>query len=103
MSDRSEWGSCTFLLLVYAFYARQNTLTPAVVGLFSLAAYMGIALILMPHFGLLSLMIADSVKHIIHATISGFLLQRHIGGLMRITFPNSPPLPTRIVSPEGPA
>lgn len=69
------------LLLVYAFYARQDTLTPALIGLFTLAVYMGVALVLQPRYGFYSLMIADTVKHILHALISGYLLQRRLGGL----------------------
>lgn len=69
------------LLLVYAFYARQDTLTPALVGVFSLMMYMVIALILWPTLGLFSLMIADSMKHIIHALISAYLLNRQMRGL----------------------
>ncbi len=68
------------LLLVYAFYARQDTLTPALVGLFSLTLYMVVALLLLPSFGLLSLMIADSTKHIVHALLSAWLLARRLGG-----------------------
>jgi putative peptidoglycan lipid II flippase len=68
------------LLLVYAFYARQNTLTPALIGLFSLVIYMIVAVVLLPSYGLYSLMIADSVKHIVHAGISAYLLQRGLGG-----------------------
>lgn len=68
------------LLLVYAFYARQNTLTPALIGLFSLVIYMIVAVVLLPSYGLYSLMIADSVKHIIHAGISAYLLHRGLGG-----------------------
>jgi putative peptidoglycan lipid II flippase len=68
------------LLLVYAFYARQDTLTPALIGLFSLLVYMGVALLLMPELGLLSLMVADSVKHIVHAAISAYLLNKRLGG-----------------------
>jgi putative peptidoglycan lipid II flippase len=69
------------LLLVYAFYARQDTLTPALIGLFTLAVYMGVALLLQPHLGFYSLMVADTVKHILHAVISAYLLQRRLGGL----------------------
>ncbi len=68
------------LLLVYAFYARQDTLTPALVGLFSLILYMVVAVVLFPYFGLFSLMIADSTKHIIHAAVSAFLLWRRMDG-----------------------
>jgi putative peptidoglycan lipid II flippase len=68
------------LLLVYAFYARQDTLTPALIGLLSLTVYMVIAIALLPGYGLFSLMIADTVKHIVHATVSGYLLMRRMNG-----------------------
>ncbi len=69
------------LLLVYAFYARQDTLTPALVGALSLLVYILIAIALFPALGLFSLMIADSVKHIIHATLCGIILVRRVEGL----------------------
>ncbi len=75
------------LLLVFAFYSRQDTLTPALVGLISLAAYMAVALGLMPQYGLFSLMIADSVKHLLHALIAAWLLSRRIGGLGQLALP----------------
>lgn len=68
------------LLLVYAFYARQDTLTPALVGLVSLVIYMVVAVLLLPRLGLFSLMIADSTKHIVHAALSAVLLRRRLGG-----------------------
>lgn len=68
------------LLLVFAFYARQNTLTPALVGLISLAAYMVVALGLLPWYSFFALMIADSVKHLIHTGVSAYLLGRGMGG-----------------------
>ena len=61
------------LLLVYAFYARKDTLTPALIGVVSLVCYLAAALLLFERFGLYSLMIADSVKHLVHAAISGGL------------------------------
>jgi putative peptidoglycan lipid II flippase len=71
------------LLLVYAFYARQDTLTPALIGLLSLSVYMVVAVVLFPTYGLFSLMIADSVKHIIHALVSAYLLARRLRGFGR--------------------
>lgn len=68
------------LLLVYAFYARQDTLTPALIGVASLIVYMIVALALLPSIGLFSLMVADSVKHIVHAALSAVILSRRIGG-----------------------
>lgn len=68
------------LLLVYAFYARQDTLTPAIIGLISLVIYMIVAIVLLPRIGLFSLMVADSTKHIVHASLSAILLRRRLGG-----------------------
>ncbi len=68
------------LLIVYAFYARKDTLTPTMVGLLSLVIYMITADALLPRFGLYSLMIADSVKHIVHALISTAILRQRLGG-----------------------
>lgn len=68
------------LLFVYAFYARQDTLTPAIIGLVSFGVYMIAAILLLPALGLFSLMVADSLKHITHAIISAVVLRRRIGG-----------------------
>lgn len=69
------------LLLIYGFYARQDTRTPALVGVVSLVAYTLAAVLLTPIFDLYALMMADAVKHITHALISALLLWRRIGGL----------------------
>jgi putative peptidoglycan lipid II flippase len=69
------------LILIFAFYAHQDTLTPALIGLLSLIAYMITAVVLLPLVGFYSLMIADSVKHVIHSSVSAWLLWRKIGGL----------------------
>ncbi len=69
------------LLLVFAFYAQQDTLTPALIGLVSLIAYMVTALLLLDQYSFYSLMIADSVKHMVHTGISWWLLRRRIKGL----------------------
>jgi putative peptidoglycan lipid II flippase len=46
-----------------------------------MAVYMVTAVALGKQFGLFSLMIADSLKHITHATISAYLLHRRLRGL----------------------
>lgn len=66
------------LLLIFAFYARQDTLTPALVGLLSLLCYIITAALLLPRYSFFALMIADSVKHMVHASVSGWLLRRHV-------------------------
>jgi putative peptidoglycan lipid II flippase len=71
------------LLLVMAFYARQDTLTPALIGIGTIVIYMLTATLLLPWLGLFSLMVADSFKHLLHAAISGLILRRRLGGLNR--------------------
>jgi len=68
------------LLLVYAFYARKDTLTPALIGMVSLVVYMVVAVLLVEQYGLFSLMIADSIKHFVHALISAVLLGKRMQG-----------------------
>jgi putative peptidoglycan lipid II flippase len=69
------------LLLVFAFYARQNTLTPALIGIGTNIAYVAAAFILIEPLGLFGLMLADSFKLVWHAGVSAYLLRREIGGL----------------------
>jgi putative peptidoglycan lipid II flippase len=68
------------LLLVYAFYARKDTLTPALIGMLSHIVYIVVVLLLFERYNLFSLMIADSIKHIVHALVSGWLLRYRMGG-----------------------
>jgi putative peptidoglycan lipid II flippase len=69
------------LLLIYAFYAQQDTRTPAFVGFGSLLIYLAVTVLLLPTFGLFSLMLADSAKHIVHTLASAVLLHRRMGGM----------------------
>ncbi|NDJ35515.1 MAG: murein biosynthesis integral membrane protein MurJ [Chloroflexi bacterium] len=69
------------LLLVFAFYARQDTLTPALIGIGSNVAMMIVAFALFEPLGLFSLMIADSFKQLLHTAIAAYLLRRQVGGL----------------------
>ena len=68
-------------LLIFAFYARKNTLAPALVGVLSVAVYLIVALALLEPMGLFSLMIADSIKHMVHAGVMTYLLHRRFGGI----------------------
>lgn len=67
--------------LNYAFYARQDTLTPALVGVLSVGAYLAVALALLPKLGMLGLVLADSAKHISHAATMLVLTWRRTGHL----------------------
>lgn len=70
--------------LNYAFYARHDTLTPAVVGVVSVGIYLAVALSLVGPMGMLGLVLADSAKHFGHALIMLALTHRRIGGLVAL-------------------
>jgi putative peptidoglycan lipid II flippase len=67
--------------LNYAFYAQQNTLTPALVGILSVGVYLAVALLLIQPLGMLGLVLADSAKHLAHALTMLVLTQRRLGRL----------------------
>lgn len=76
-------------MLVFASYARKDTWRPALVGVISVLVYSVVALQLLAPLGLLSLMVADAVKHVVHTLLMLFWLQRRIGslgglGIMRV-------------------
>ncbi len=68
------------LLLINAFYAQQNTWVPSLIGVLTVVVYISAALIFRGPFGFFSLMIADALKQITHACVTGWLLSRRIGG-----------------------
>ena len=71
-------------LLNYTFYARQDTRTPAIVGVVAVGFYFVAAWNLMPVLGFLGLVLADSIKQAGHAIIMAVLLRRsmqRVGGL----------------------
>ena len=72
-------------VLIFAFYARQDTLTPALVGVFSVGLYVAVVLLLRRPLGIFSLMVADSVKQITHALVTGAWLSRRLGGFRQTT------------------
>jgi putative peptidoglycan lipid II flippase len=49
--------------------------------MFSLACYIVVTVVLLPVCGFLSLMIADSVKQVVHMVVSLILLRRRIGSM----------------------
>lgn len=70
-------------LLIFAFYARNDTKTPVLVGLVSIGGYglAALAALGAAHLGFKALALADSVKQIVHATLCFWLLWRWQGGL----------------------
>ncbi len=70
-------------VLIFAFYARQDTQTPALVGMLSVGVYVAAVLLLRGPLGLFSLMAADSLKQITHALVTGALLSRRLKGFQQ--------------------
>lgn len=68
-------------MLIVAFYARKNTLTPVLVGVVSNLAYLAIALgaVKIWHWGMIGLVLANSTQQIVHMTIMLVLLRRLFG------------------------
>jgi putative peptidoglycan lipid II flippase len=65
-------------MLVFASYARKDTLRPALVGVVAIVIYLATAVLLIRPLGLYSLMVADAVKHIVHTLIMAWLLNRSL-------------------------
>lgn len=70
-------------LLIIAFYAGNDTVTPVVVGVISIGAYGLAALVSLAalHLGYRGLALADSAKQVSHAAILFWLLWRRQGSL----------------------
>jgi putative peptidoglycan lipid II flippase len=69
------------LPLVFAFYARKDTLTPALVGVLGVVVYLIVALSLIRPLGMIGLILANSAQLTIHALTMLVLIQRRMGGL----------------------
>lgn len=67
--------------LVFAFYARKNTLLPNLVQFFAVAIYLVVALALMRLYGFLGLVIANSAMLTGHALVMLALTRARLGGL----------------------
>ena len=67
--------------LNYAFYARNNTLLPALVGVLSVMVYVVVAFALIEGLGYLGLVWADSAKQISHAVVMLAMLGWRVGWL----------------------
>lgn len=68
-------------MLVYSSYARKDTMRPALVGVISIVIYSITAVVLLRPLGLLSLMVADGVKHVVHTLMMVFVMRDQIGDL----------------------
>jgi putative peptidoglycan lipid II flippase len=68
-------------LLILAFYARQDTRTPVLVGVASVLIYLAVALTLIAPLGIVGLALADAAKNSGHGLILLGLLRRRVPGL----------------------
>lgn len=75
-------------LLIAAFYARKNTITPVVVGVVSFLGYLAVALPFWWNIGVPALAFANTVQISLHAIILLILLRLAIGSIrVRETLP----------------
>ena len=71
-------------VLLFAFYARKNTLTPALIGIAQFGVYLAIAFATYRTWGMAGLVIANSAQLAFHAIVTAILLlraMRNEGGL----------------------
>lgn len=65
--------------LVFAFYARRDTKTPVLVGVFSVLVYLMVALATIRPMGMIGLVLANSVQWASHALVMLVLAHRRLG------------------------
>ncbi|HEX6597622.1 MAG TPA: murein biosynthesis integral membrane protein MurJ [Acidimicrobiales bacterium] len=70
-----------FLLLLRAFYARQDTRTPLLVNIVSNAVYLVFSFALFPALDVRGLGLAHSICYLVAAVLAGMRLSRAVGGL----------------------
>lgn len=71
-------------VLLFAFYARKNTLTPALIGIAQFSVYLTIAFSTYKTWGMPGLVLANAAQLAFHAIVTGFFLLRAMrsdGGL----------------------
>jgi len=66
-------------VLIFSFYARQNTRTPVLVGVAATGVYFLVAFSLVDRYGMLGLVIANSVQFIVHTLVIAWLARRSFG------------------------
>jgi putative peptidoglycan lipid II flippase len=66
-------------VLIFAFYARKNTLLPNLVQAYAIAIYLLFALPFVRSWGFLALVIANSAQWTWHTVLMALLVRRHIG------------------------
>lgn len=68
-------------LLIFAFYARKNTVTPMLIGIVGVGIYIATALLLKPRFQIFGLALANTIQNSLHGLILLALLLAALGSL----------------------
>lgn len=68
-------------LLIFSFYARKNTVTPMLVGVFGVLLYIGSAWLLLPRWHIFGLALANTIQNSVHGLILVGLLFLGVGTL----------------------
>lgn len=63
-------------VLIFAFYARQNTRTPVLVGMIAIGVYLVAAFGLVDRYGMMGLVAANSMQFIVHALVMWWAIRR---------------------------
>ncbi|MCX6023217.1 MAG: murein biosynthesis integral membrane protein MurJ [Chloroflexi bacterium] len=67
-------------VLIFAFYARKNTVTPVIVGVIAVGVYLAAGLALLGPMGMPGLALANSAQWSVHALLMIALMGRALGG-----------------------
>lgn len=67
-------------VLIFAYYARQNTKLPQIVGVLAVGVYFAFALSLFRPLGMAGLVLANSAQFTFHAIVMVWLLRRQLAG-----------------------
>ncbi|MFW6074392.1 MAG: murein biosynthesis integral membrane protein MurJ [Chloroflexota bacterium] len=67
-------------VLIFAYYARQNTKTPQIVGVLAVVVYFSVALPLVGSLGMAGLVIANSIQFMFHTIVMILLMRRLLAG-----------------------
>jgi putative peptidoglycan lipid II flippase len=68
-------------LLIFAFYARRDTRTPVLVGIFGTLLYLAVALSTVAPLGVFGLILANTLQNSAHCVVMYWLLSRRGPGL----------------------
>jgi putative peptidoglycan lipid II flippase len=79
-------------VLIFAFYARQNTRLPVAIGVMAVLVYFVVAFSLVDALGMMGLVLANSAQFIAHMAVIWYFGTKHFGWLpsprLRVLIPN---------------